>query len=173
MPHTVRRRSRIIGNLAATVEEYRVVLILKLVVFLIVVWVAGATWLYICERNWEPTPEQIENGELNWFGTYNDSVRHILVYLFSGFEQYEPHTFAGWFGSVIVMVLGSLGLLALLIGNVTSIIQERVRRAGFIKSKPAFGRISGHIIICNWNEKAPQEILKSLKAPILNMRIRH
>ncbi len=157
---TVRRRLR--EYLASLIEEYRLGLILRLVLFLVVIWIVGATWLYFCERNWTPAPEELARGERNWFATYEESFRHILVYLFSGFEQYEPHTFLGWFGSVIVMLVGSLGVLALLIGNVTTIVQERVHRAGFVKRKPQAAKLSGHIVICNWNERGP-EIIRYLR----------
>ena len=148
-------RTRLREYLATLAEEYRLGLILRLVLFLVIVWLVGAAWLYLCERNWTPSPKEYALGERNWFRTFPESVRHILVYLFSGFEQYEPHTFLGWFGSVIVMLFGSLGILALLIGNVTTIVQERVHRAGFVKRKPRGARLAEHVVICNWNEKGP------------------
>ncbi|MFQ5651395.1 MAG: NAD-binding protein [bacterium] len=145
--------SKLLKIILSFSERYRLVDIVKIVLFLIIIWVVGATWLYFTEKDYQPTPEEILRGEVNYFDSYPHAYKNILVYLFSGFEEYIPHTFAGWLGSVLVMLFGSLGLVAILIGNVVSIIQEHIKEAKLIKKKPAYSHFQDHFVICNWGEK--------------------
>ena len=160
----MRLTSKLPKILSSFVERYRVFNLLRIVAFLLFIWVVGATWLYFTEKDYQLTAAEIQRGEKNYFDSYPHALKNTLVYLFSGFEEYLPHTLAGWFGSVLVMLVGSLGVVAFLIGNVVSIIQERIKEAKLIKKKPAHSHFEGHLVICNWSDKGIN-ILRQVRDP--------
>lgn len=153
------RNLKIIKFLQFYIKKYQLETIFRLLLYLILIWIIGSTWLYFTEKDYILTADEIAQGQKNYFNSYFNSFRNNLVYIFSGFEEYVPHTTAGWFGSIFVMLFGSLGILALLIGNVTSIIHERAGDSHFIPPLPDYKNLSNHIVICNWNSKG-YEIIK-------------
>lgn len=152
--------------IANLIDRYQLNTIFKLLIYLVLIWIIGSTWLYFTEKDYKLTQTEIARGEVNYFDSFVGSFRNNIIYIFSGFEDYVPHTTAGWFGSIFVMLFGSLGVMALLIGNVTTIIQEGTRRAQFVRRKPTYGKFHHHIVICNWSKKV-YEIINQLHDPVL------
>ena len=111
---------------------------LRLITLIVALWVFGALVLRLCEGR---TNEE--------FDTMPKALWNISVYLFSGLDQGIPQTPEGKTAAAVVLIL-SLGLVAVLTGSVASFLVER--RLGSKRRMPAHD-LKDHIVICNWNDK--------------------
>jgi voltage-gated potassium channel len=106
---------------------------------ILAVWVAGACVLMLCEAG-QPDSE---------FRSLGRSLYNIAVYLFSGLDSGQPQSGAGQ-GIAILILVSSILLVAMFTGSFASFLVERRLHRG--KKMPNHD-ISGHIVICNWNDK--------------------
>ena len=117
----------------------------RLVTLILTIWVLGALVLRVFE------------GRINEeFDTMPKALWNIAVYLFSGLDQGIPRTPEGKASAAVVLLL-SLGLVAVLTGSVASFLVER--RLGSRRRMPAHD-LKEHIVVCNWNDKGIPIVLE-------------
>jgi len=120
---------------------------IRLTFLFILLYFVGTTGIYLSEhRKGNPS-----------FGSFYESCWATLVYILSGFDVGAPETFAGRVFSILIL-LASIGMLGLIIGQFTSILLH-----GKVVRMPK--NIKNHIVICNWNEKG-EKIVKELHSPL-------
>lgn len=118
---------------------------LRLVLLIVTLWVVGACFLRITE------------GRVNEeFNSMPEAAWNIAVYLFSGLDSGIPQTALGRAAVTVVLIL-SLGLVAVLTGSIASFLVER--RLGSKRRMPAYD-LKDHIVICNWNDKGIPIVLE-------------
>ena len=127
---------------------------LRVVAMIAALWVLAAVLLRICEGAVNPE-----------FDTMPKALWNIAVYLFSGLDTGKPETGLGQLAVTVVLIL-SLGLVAVLTGSIASFLVER--RIGSKRRMPAYD-LKDHIVICNWNEKGVG-IITELHAAIVHDR---
>jgi len=106
---------------------------------ILAVWVAGACVLMLCELG-QPASE---------FRSLGRSLYNIAVYLFSGLDSGQPQSGAGQVIAILILV-SSIILVAMFTGSFASFLVDRRLHRG--KKMPNHD-VSGHIVICNWNDK--------------------
>jgi voltage-gated potassium channel len=124
----------------------------KLLLLIVVVWIVGAVLLLIAEGGAADSE----------YRTLPDALWNITVILFSGLEKGIPRSAVGKIVVTFVLVL-SIGLVAILTGNVASFLVER--RLGRRRRMPSH-ELKDHIVICNWNDKGVP-CIRELHAPIV------
>ena len=127
---------------------------LRLVLFIVILWAAGAVFLRFSEGANNPE-----------FDSMPKAMWNIAVYLFSGLDSGIPQTGLGKIAVTVVLVL-SLGVVAVLTGSIASFLVER--RLGRRRKMPSYD-LKGHIVICNWNDKGIP-IIRELHAEIVKDR---
>ena len=115
----------------------RASLLVRLLVFILALWVAGAVILRCTDGATSPD-----------FDTLPEAFWNIAVYLFSGLDSGVPQTTAGRIVATLVLVL-SAGVVAVFTGEIASFLIER--RLGRKVTMPH--DMQGHMVICNWNDK--------------------
>ncbi|OQX53086.1 MAG: hypothetical protein B5M53_07415 [Candidatus Cloacimonas sp. 4484_209] len=125
---------------------------LRLLIIIVIIWVIGAIVLWGVEHREDPED----------FGNVSKCFWNIAVYLFSGLDSGVPQTTAGRITVTIILVL-SLGIVGVFTGTIASIFVER--RIGGRRFMPP-QKLSGQVVICNWNEKGI-DIVKELRAKVL------
>ncbi len=125
-------------------------LVARLVLFIVVLWVCAALVL-----RWT---EGLTNPE---FGTIQQSLWNIAVYLFSGLDSGQPQTGSGKVIVTLVLVL-SAGVVAIFTGEIASFLIER----RLWKGNKMPHEMAGHVVICNWNDKVLPTIFQ-LHAPVV------
>ena len=125
-------------------EAFQIKKLLNLFLALFAIWLTGSVLLYACEH-----------GSSSHFSSLSRASWSILVYLFSGFEEYIPATGAGKSLSIFIMVFG-VGVIGLFTANIASILIERSLAKNKIPGKPGFIAFSHHLLVCGWSEQAHQ-----------------
>ncbi len=127
---------------------------IRLVLFIVMLWAGGAVFLRLTEGMSNPE-----------FDSMPKATWNIAVYLFSGLDSGIPQTALGKIAVTVVLVL-SLGMVAVLTGTIASFLVER--RLGRRRKMPSYD-LKGHIVICNWNNKGIP-IIRELHAAIVKDR---
>lgn len=126
--------------------------LLRLLITIAVIWVIGATGLWLAEHRANP----------RYFGKIPEAYWSIAVYLFSGLDRGEPQTVLGKIIVTTVLIL-SLGIVGIFAGTIASILVEQ--RTGRRRHMPQY-KLGEHIVICNWNEKG-EPVIMQLHAAIV------
>ncbi len=147
-----KRPFQILSALRRLFERHR---LLRLILFVLGLWVLGAAALRIVEG--KENPEE--------FGNLPTAFWNIAVYLLSGLDTAMPRTLVGR-GVVAAMLILGVGTVAVITGAVASILVER--KIGRRRLMPSY-ELNEHIAICNWNEKG-LSIIKELHAPIVRQK---
>jgi len=124
---------------------------IRLLVIVGVLWLVGAVVLRVTEGMVNPE-----------FDTMPKALWNIAVYLFSGLDSGIPQTGVGKVAVTVVLVL-SLGVVAVFTGSIASFLVER--RLGRGRRMPGY-ELKDHFVICNWNDKGIP-IIRQLHAPIV------
>jgi voltage-gated potassium channel len=127
-----RWRGAVLSVLAAW-NRYQVARIIGAVAF---AWVLGATALYFAERDVNTD-----------FATWNESLWHVWVLLFSGLDE-PPRTIAGRLVTMAILVLG-VGTAGLFTASVASVLVERYLRRRDVSSF----EMDDHLVLCNWSPR--------------------
>lgn len=152
-PHSKNSRPRrALNALRRLFERYR---LLRLILFVLGLWVLGAAVLRVVEG--KENPEE--------FGNLPTAFWNITVYLLSGLDTAMPRTLVGR-GVVTVMLILGVGTVAVITGAIASILVER--KIGRRRLMPSY-ELKEHIVICNWNGKGVS-IIKELHAPIVRQK---
>ncbi len=85
----------------------------RLTTLFIIFYIVGTYGIYIYERDKNPA-----------FKTLYESCWSTLVYILSGFDVGSPQTVPGRIFSILILV-SSIGMLGMIIGQVTSILLQR------------------------------------------------
>lgn len=128
---------------------------LRLIIFILIIWIIGSLFLWIFEHNGNPED----------FGNVPKCFWNIAVYLFSGLDSGIPRTTAGRITVTLILVL-SLGIIGIFTGTIASIFVER--RIGGRRFMPP-KNLKNHIVICNWNESVIS-IVRELRAKALEQK---
>lgn len=123
----------------------------RLTAIFIIFYAVGTYGIYIYERDRNAA-----------FKTLYESCWSTLVYILSGFDVGSPQTVPGRIFSILIL-MASIGMLGMIIGQVTSILLQR-RDVKMPKD------ISKHIVICNWNEKG-EKIIEEIHSPLAGPQI--
>ncbi len=126
----------------------------RLLVFTSILWLSGGLLLWALEGLRNPD-----------FDTVPKALWNIAVYLFSGLDSGVPRTVPGKIVVTLVLVL-SLGVAAVLTGTIASFLVER---SLWSRKRMPSHDLRGHIVICNWNDKAVP-IIRELHAAIVKDR---
>lgn len=119
----------------------------RVILILIIYFVcAGAIFFYLEKGN---NPRITDVFDAYWL---------LLVFYLSGLEDFGPVTIFGKFLSLSVFILGLL-TVATVIGKITSVLVLRAQKEVKMPEN-----VSGHIAICNWNEKGDR-IIKEIHNP--------
>ena len=102
----------------------------------LLVWLIGATGLYLAERRVNPD-----------FATWGNSLWGVWVLLFSGLDQ-PPKTTAGRLVTMVVLVLG-VGTAGLFTASLASLLVERYLRRGELSNF----EMEDHLVLCNWSSR--------------------
>ncbi len=111
-------------------DYWRILVLIFLMLF------CGGTLLYVSEH------ELNEN-----FQTISGSIWSVLIYMITGFEERYPITLSGKIVAIGTMVFGA-AIVALFTGTLASQLVEKK-----IGGRKMPGKLSGHYLICNWNER--------------------
>ena len=109
----------------------------KILVAIVVIWIAGGIALYFAERATNPE-----------FATLRESLWNVWVTLFSGLND-APDTRAGRLVISVVLVFG-VALAGLFTASVASILVERSLRSREVSNL----EMSDHLVLCNWSPRA-------------------
>jgi voltage-gated potassium channel len=139
---------KILWPIRKLLKEYKII---RLVVLIFLIWLLGASILWVSEGTSNPE-----------FNSLPKSLWNIAVYLFSGLDSGVPETA---FGKVIVAVILiiSLGIVGIFTATLASLIIEH--RIGGKRKMPNY-ELKDHIVVCNWNDKG-EPLIKEVHAKIV------
>jgi hypothetical protein len=144
-------KSFLTGTVSFIKQKWKRNIYFRLTSLFILFYFTGTYGIYIYERDKNPA-----------FNTLYESCWSTLVYILSGFDVGSPQTVQGRFFSILIL-MSSIGMLGMIIGQVTSILLQR-RDVKMPKN------ISKHIVICNWNEKG-EKIIEEIHSPLAGPQI--
>jgi len=114
--------------------------LIRLLLAALAVWSLSAVLLYRFEP---PTP----NSDFQNLGDY---FWGVIVYLFSGLEQYVPRTTPGKVVAGATLISAAV-FVAVFTAEIVGLVVELTRRRGLIPKKPHGMRFRDHVVICNWS----------------------
>jgi len=110
--------------------------LLRVLMAIVLAWVAGATLLFLAER-----------GKNEAFDSWWESLWNVWVLLFSG-PEVSPKTRAGKVITMLLLGVG-VGLAGLFTGSVASfLVAQNLRR----RTVPNF-EMEDHLVLCNWGPR--------------------
>ncbi len=134
--------------------------ITKIIVYVIVIWLVGASIVYLCEKDKiDPDTEKKE------FDSFFKACWNVVVYITSGFDAATPTTTTGRISAVFILIL-SVGIIGIFTGTVASMLVERDTYRNKIPPKSASMNLKEHLILCGWNERADR-IIRELRQDVL------
>lgn len=110
--------------------------IARIVIAVVLAWLAGATALYFAERH--------VNDD---FASWSETLWNVWVLLFSGLDQ-PPKTALGRLITMAVLVVG-VGAAGLFTASVASLLVEHYLRS---RDMPNF-ELDDHLVLCNWSPR--------------------
>jgi voltage-gated potassium channel len=108
----------------------------RLIGAIAIVWLLGATALYLAER-----------GTNSNFATWGDALWNVWILLFSGLDQ-PPKTIGGRLFTMVILVFG-VGAAGLFTASVASLLVERYLRRRDVSHL----EMEGHLVLCNWSSR--------------------
>ncbi len=129
--------------------------ILRVILFIFILWFIGAFAMYITERRSNP-------GD---FGTLPEAFWSIIIYLTSGFERGIPLTIGGKIIATLIITVG-IGIIGIFTATIASILVERE-----LRERRGLGStiLDEHIVLCGWNNKG-EDIIRELHAPVVKVK---
>jgi voltage-gated potassium channel len=109
----------------------------RILVAVVVIWIAGGTALHYAERGTNPA-----------FKTWGGSLWNVWLTLFSGLNN-VPNSTVGRLVVSVVLVVG-VALAGLFTASVASILVERSLRSREVTNL----EMSDHLVLCNWSPRA-------------------
>ena len=131
------------------IEEYKLLHLCGLLVFLLCIWFLSAVCIWGFERAAAQTAPALRTDD--HFLNLTDCLWCTTVYLVSGLEEFEPNTAPAKAAAVVVMVVG-VAVLGLVGARLLATFVERARLASFVRRKPGC-TFRGHVVICGWSDK--------------------
>ena len=142
--------------LSAVNHQYRLLPLVRLLMWVVLAWFVGANALHFTER--------ALGGPAGPFAQYWDSYWNVLIVLVSGIEDKEPLSLLGRVEVTILLVVG-ICVVGMLTGEIVAILVRKSQRVGMLAVKPPSARLEQHVVVLGVNSHL-DNIVRQVRAAL-------